>query len=45
MSGVMLPSFKTSFTEVKVITISAFEPRPIDRKHLTAITPDFTKEQ
>lgn len=45
MSGVMFPSFKTGFTEVKIITVSAFESRPIDRKHLTAITPDITKEQ
>jgi len=45
MSGVMLPGFKTGFTKVKIITVSAFESRPIDRKHLTAITPDFTKEQ
>lgn len=45
MSGVMLPGFKTGFTKIKIITISAFEPRPIDRKHLTAITPDCTKDQ
>lgn len=45
MSGVMLPGFKTGFTKVKIITVSAFESRPIDRKHLTAITPDFTKER
>lgn len=45
MSGVMLPGFKTGFTKVKIITVSAFESRPIDRKHLTAITSDFTKEQ
>lgn len=45
MSGVMFPGFKTGFTEVKIITVSAFESRPIDRKHLTAITPDITKEQ
>lgn len=45
MSGVMLPGFKTGFTEVEIITVSAFESRPIDRKHLTAITPDITKER
>lgn len=45
MSGVMFPGFKTGFTEVEIITVSAFESRPIDRKHLTAITPDITKEQ
>lgn len=45
MSGVMLPGFKTGFTKIKIITISAFVPRPIDRKHLTAITPDCTKDQ
>lgn len=45
MSGVMLPCFKTGFTKVKIITVSAFESRPINRKHLTAITPGFTKEQ
>lgn len=43
MSGIMFPGFKTGFTKVKIITVSAFESRPIDRKHLTAITPDFTK--
>lgn len=42
MPSVMFPGFKTGFTKIKVITISAFEPRPIDRKHLTAITPDLT---
>lgn len=45
MSGVMLPGFKTCFTKVKIITVSAFESRPIDRKHLTAITPDLTREE
>lgn len=45
MSGVMFPGFKARFTEVKIITVSAFESRPIDRKHLTAITPDLTRKE
>lgn len=45
MSGVMFPGFKTRLTEVKIITVSAFESRPINRKHLTAITPDLTREE
>lgn len=41
MSGVVFSGFEASFTKIKVITVSAFESRSIDGKHLTAITPIF----
>lgn len=39
MPGVVFAGLEAVFTEVKVITVPAFEPGAIYRKHLTAITP------
>lgn len=39
MPGVVFPGLKAVFTEVKVVTVPAFEPGAIYRKHLAAITP------
>lgn len=41
MPCIMFSGFETCFTKIKVITVSAFESRSIDRKHLTAIAPIF----
>lgn len=39
MFGVVFTGLEAVFTEVKVITVPAFESRPIYWEHLTAITP------
>lgn len=37
--GVVLAGLKAVFTEVKVVTVSAFKPGAVDGEHLAAITP------
>lgn len=39
MSGVVFAGLEAVFTEVKVVTVPAFEPGAVYREHLTAITP------
>lgn len=39
MPGVMFAGLKAVFTEVKVVTVPAFEPGTVYREHLAAITP------
>lgn len=41
MPGVVFSGLETRLTKVEVITVSAFESRSVDRKHLTAIAPTF----
>ncbi len=39
MSGVVFAGLEAVFTEVKVVTVPAFEPSAVYREHLTSITP------
>lgn len=39
MSDFVFAGLEAVFTEVKVITVPAFEPGAVYREHLTAITP------
>lgn len=39
MPGVVFTGLKAVFTEVKVVTVPAFEPGAVYGKHLAAITP------
>lgn len=39
MSGVVFAGLEAVFTEIKVVTVPAFESGAVYREHLTAITP------
>ena len=41
--GVVLAGLETAVTVVKVITVPAFEARPVDWEHLAAVAPEHNK--